>query len=96
LPLSTNTDAPPADFASPAVAAQNNPLLLRDGTLLCPSSVEGRRVGQPGARLEELWTAAVDATRDGGRTWSHHGPIAMDGVAVIQVRVPHRILRGRL
>ena len=44
-------DAQPADFASAAAAAQNKPLLLRDGTLLCPSSVEGRRVGegqQPG------------------------------------------------
>jgi len=89
-------DAQPADFASAAAAAQNKPLLLCDGTLLCPSSVEGRRVGegqQPGARLEKLWTAAVDATRDGGRTWSHHGPIAMDGVGIIQVRIPHR---GRL
>lgn len=46
---------------------KNKPILLKDGTLLCGSSIESWRA----------WTCWMDSTRDGGKTWSKHGPIAV-------------------
>lgn len=62
---------------------KNKCLQLRDGTLLCPSSDEKSGRGLDSA-LGKVWTCAVDETRDGGVTWSHHGPIAMNGAGIIQ------------
>jgi predicted neuraminidase len=41
------------------------PLLLKDGTLLCGSSIE----------TWDRWGAYVDITRDGGKTWVKSNPI---------------------
>ncbi len=44
---------------------KNKPVLLTDGTLLCPSSDE---TGGP-------WTVHVEVTKDEGKTWTKIGPI---------------------
>lgn len=48
---------------------KNKPLELRDGTLVCGSSVESH----------QLWGCWVERTRDHGRTWTRHGPINVPG-----------------
>lgn len=45
---------------------RSRPLELADGTLLCGDSVEAWRA----------WAGWVNETRDAGRTWRRHGPIA--------------------
>lgn len=45
------------------------PIVLADGTLLAATSVESHR----------CWTAYVDRSRDGGRTWTRSAPIAVPG-----------------
>jgi hypothetical protein len=77
--------APRARSLTSGERLQNKCLQLRDGTLLCPSSDEKSGRGLDSA-LGKVWTCAVDETRDGGVTWSHHGPIAMNGAGIIQVR----------
>ena len=44
---------------------KNKPLLLADGTLICPSSEEG----------DEGWRAHFEFTKDAGRTWEKGEPI---------------------
>lgn len=51
----------PAGFLGPI---KNKPVLLQDGTLLCPSSTE-----------EHGWKVHFEATRDQGNTWKMIGPI---------------------
>lgn len=46
---------------------KNKPIRLSNGDILAPASVEGRQ-----------WTAFVDRSRDGGRTWEASPPIPMD------------------
>lgn len=48
---------------------KNKPLELRDGTLICGSSVESYR----------LWGCWVERSPDSGRTWTKHGPINLPG-----------------
>jgi predicted neuraminidase len=43
---------------------KNKPVLLSDGTLLCPSSTE-----------DAGWRAHIESTRDGGKTWSKTKPL---------------------
>jgi predicted neuraminidase len=43
---------------------KNKPVLLSDGTLLCPSSTEGNG-----------WQVHFEATKDNGKTWKMIGPI---------------------
>lgn len=43
---------------------KNKPVLLKDGTLLCPSSTEN-----------DGWRVHFEATEDGGKTWRVIGPI---------------------
>jgi predicted neuraminidase len=47
--------------------AKNKPLTLSNGDILCGASVETWR----------SWAAWVEISRDGGRTWSRHGPITV-------------------
>lgn len=49
---------------------KNKPVLLKDGTLLCPSSTE-----------DKGWRVHFESTRDFGKTWSRT-PAINDGVAV--------------
>jgi predicted neuraminidase len=44
---------------------KNKPIQLADGTILAPSSVESY----------QTWASWVERSRDGGRTWTKHGPI---------------------
>jgi len=44
---------------------KNKPVLLKDGTLMCPSSTEG----------EGGWRVHFECTRDFGKTWTKIGPI---------------------
>jgi predicted neuraminidase len=57
----------PANHAGPI---KNKPVLLADGTLLCPSSTETKG-----------WRVHFELTRDFGKTWARTTPIN-DGVAV--------------
>lgn len=58
----------PAGILGPV---KNKPLVLDDGTLICPSSMQA---GSPDEvyRSTALW---VDISPDGGRTWSKSGPL---------------------
>jgi len=51
----------PENFLGPI---KNKPVLLKDGTLLCPTSTEGKG-----------WQVHFEATRDWGKTWTMIGPI---------------------
>lgn len=51
----------PEGFIGPV---KNKPVLLKDGTLLCPSSMEG-----------DGWKVHFEATKDFGKTWKKIGPI---------------------
>jgi predicted neuraminidase len=48
---------------------KNKPFELRDGTLVCGSSVESY----------QLWGCWVERTRDQGKTWEKRGPINLPG-----------------
>ncbi len=54
---------------------KNKPVLLKDGTLMCPSSTEG----------EGGWRVHFECTKDWGKTWTKIGPIN-DGktISIIQ------------
>ena len=49
---------------------KNKPVLLKDGSLLCPSSVESWKA----------WACWMEITKDWGKTWQKAGPIAYPGV----------------
>jgi predicted neuraminidase len=57
----TRPEEVPKGFLGPI---KNKPVLLTDGTLLCPSSTEDRG-----------WTIHLERTRDLGRTWSKTEPL---------------------
>jgi alpha-L-rhamnosidase len=46
---------------------KNKPVLLKDGTLMCPSSTEG----------DEGWRVHFECTRDFGKTWTKIGRSTM-------------------
>lgn len=54
---------------------KNKPLILEDGTLLCPSSMQA---GSPGG-VYQVTAAWIDISKDGGRTWSKSGPLVIPG-----------------
>lgn len=56
----------PAGLVGPA---KNKPILLSDGAILCGTSSETWR----------SWACWVEASDDGGATWSRHGPIPAPG-----------------
>jgi predicted neuraminidase len=49
---------------------RSKPVTLRDGAILAPTSVEAY----------QTWTAWMDRSTDGGKTWTIHGPLVFDGV----------------
>ncbi len=49
---------------------RSKPITLSDGAILAPTSVEAY----------QTWTAWMDRSTDGGKTWSIHGPLVFDGV----------------
>eukprot|EP00740_Mantoniella_antarctica_P008279 CAMPEP_0181354174 /NCGR_PEP_ID=MMETSP1106-20121128/3221_1 /TAXON_ID=81844 /ORGANISM="Mantoniella antarctica, Strain SL-175" /LENGTH=393 /DNA_ID=CAMNT_0023466821 /DNA_START=479 /DNA_END=1660 /DNA_ORIENTATION=+ len=51
---------------------KNKPVQLRDGTILCPSSVEKGHHGKE-------WEVYIESTPDDGHTWYRHGPIQLEG-----------------
>jgi len=56
----------PDGFIGPV---KNKPVLLTDGTLLCPSSTEG-----------DGWKIHFEKTKDFGKTWETTGPVNDDGI----------------
>lgn len=61
----------PKDIYGPV---KNKAVLLKDGTLLCPSSSE-----------DNDWRLHMEFTRDGGKTWSRTGPLN-DGVTTSAIQ----------
>ena len=61
----------PKDMYGPV---KNKAVLLKDGTLLCPSSSE-----------DNDWRLHMEFTRDGGKTWSRTGPLN-DGVTTSAIQ----------
>lgn len=61
----------PKDIYGPV---KNKAVLLKDGTLLCPSSSE-----------DNDWKLHMEFTRDGGKTWSRTGPLN-DGVTTSAIQ----------
>ena len=61
----------PKDIYGPV---KNKAVLLKDGTLLCPSSSE-----------DNDWKLHMEFTRDGGETWSRTGPLN-DGVTTSAIQ----------
>ena len=61
----------PKDIYGPI---KNKAVLLKDGTLLCPSSSE-----------DNDWRLHMEFTRDGGKTWSRTGPLN-DGVTTSAIQ----------
>lgn len=57
----SDAQALPEGFIGPV---KNKPVLLKDGTLLCPSSTEGSG-----------WRVHFETTKDWGKTWKKIGPI---------------------
>ncbi len=67
---------------------KNKPLVLEDGVIVSGTSVESYRA----------WSCWVERSRDGGRTWTKHGPVVVPGQphGIIQpavVRLPGNRLR---
>jgi predicted neuraminidase len=48
---------------------KNKPLVLKDGVILAPTSVESYKA----------WACWVERSTDNGRTWTKHGPISVPG-----------------
>eukprot|EP00958_Prasinococcus_capsulatus_P019801 scaffold2501_cov423-Prasinococcus_capsulatus_cf.AAC.10 len=82
-PPSTCNVACTADGTTAQRPAKNKPLLLEDGTLLCPSSIEREVKSAPGGggrdKPAKVWSANVESTTDAGRTWRKSDPIELDG-----------------
>jgi alpha-L-rhamnosidase len=72
----------PAGYLGPV---KNKPVLLSDGSLLCPSSTEGDR-----------WRIHFERTKDNGKTWEKIGPI--DGGQTLNAIQPSVVFHkdGRL
>jgi predicted neuraminidase len=68
----SSPDVLPAGIVGPS---KNKPILLKDGTLLCPSSMQA---GSPDGvyRSTAAW---IDISKDGGRTWSKSSPMVIPG-----------------
>lgn len=52
----------PGDKSGGRGPVKNKPIILLDGTIAAPASVEG-----------ELWDCFADLSKDGGKTWNHSG-----------------------
>ena len=63
----SNDEDLPAGILGPI---KNKPILLKDGSLLCPSSVESWKA----------WACWIEITKDWGKTWQKFGPIAYPGI----------------
>ncbi len=60
---------------------RNKPILLTDGTILCGSSREaGMRQHDSHEEPYWTWTAWVERSPNGGKSWSLQGPIVFPGV----------------
>ncbi|MDR1884332.1 MAG: family 78 glycoside hydrolase catalytic domain [Prevotella sp.] len=72
------TWSPPRDLPEGFIGpAKNKPVLLKDGTLLCPSSAEGNG-----------WKVHLEVTEDFGKTWKKTGPVNEEnGIHAIQPAV---------
>ncbi|WP_308636004.1 sialidase family protein [Paenibacillus silvisoli] len=54
---------------------RNKPIVLPNGTILAPSSIERHDPDAPG---KQIWEAFVDRSADGGRTWEKSEHVPMD------------------
>lgn len=62
----------PAGIVGPA---KNKPLVLEDGTILCPSSAQAGSADE----IYQATAAWIDISTDEGKTWSKSGPLTIPG-----------------
>ncbi|WNQ10527.1 sialidase family protein [Paenibacillus aurantius] len=65
------------------------PIVLPDGTIAAPASVERHDPDAPG---KQIWEAFVDLSSDGGVTWTKSAPVPMDLESYVGTR--HWFARG--
>lgn len=67
----------PAGLTGPI---RSKPIILANGSILAGTSVESGYDGNtPASAAYRSWSAWVERSPDGGRTWTKHGPITVPG-----------------
>ena len=61
----------PGDNSGGRGPVKNKPIMLNDGTIAAPASVE-----------REIWQAFVDLSNDNGKTWQHSEFVPMENIAI--------------
>eukprot|EP00192_Tetraselmis_astigmatica_P002956 CAMPEP_0117693912 /NCGR_PEP_ID=MMETSP0804-20121206/27153_1 /TAXON_ID=1074897 /ORGANISM="Tetraselmis astigmatica, Strain CCMP880" /LENGTH=557 /DNA_ID=CAMNT_0005507537 /DNA_START=188 /DNA_END=1861 /DNA_ORIENTATION=- len=59
--------------------AKNKPIILADGTILSPSSEELGPVQHTNMGETPTWSVHMEASRDGGQTWTRSSVVPFDG-----------------
>ena len=61
----------PGDDSGGRGPVKNKPIILSNGTIAAPASVE-----------REIWQAFIDLSNDEGKTWQHSGFVPMEDIAI--------------